>query len=274
MKSIYYIGLTVLILSATSCRKEGCTDSAAGNFDLEAKKDDGSCEYQRMIDVPSTYTFTDAEGNSTVSYSGQTDRINMLVELKSYMDNGHTQGTVLNKQKLLDMYSNSNSPFTSNGLNSSTKQLESKTFSLDVDLFKQHIDSIVSNSMSTTAGSNGVAGVVTSNSGAKKYLMSSNGWEYAQIIEKGLMGAVLYYQISEVYTRDGKIGDAVDNTVASSPEEGKYYTDMEHHWDEAFGYFGAPTDFPTNADGLQFIAKYANGRNAVLSRRKNQNWFS
>jgi len=32
-------------LSTVSCKKEGCTDSAATNFDSKAKKDDGSCKF-------------------------------------------------------------------------------------------------------------------------------------------------------------------------------------------------------------------------------------
>lgn len=34
-----------LILSLTACKKEGCTDAAATNYDEKAKKDDGSCIY-------------------------------------------------------------------------------------------------------------------------------------------------------------------------------------------------------------------------------------
>ena len=33
------------ILSLTSCKKEGCIDVNADNYDTEAKKDDGSCTY-------------------------------------------------------------------------------------------------------------------------------------------------------------------------------------------------------------------------------------
>ena len=36
-----------------------------------------------------------------------------------------------------------------------------------------------------------------------------------------------------------------DNTTASDPDNGKYYTSMGHHWDEAYGYADA-TDYPTN----------------------------
>ncbi len=34
-----------IIMSATSCKKEGCTDSKATNYNQKAKKDDGSCVY-------------------------------------------------------------------------------------------------------------------------------------------------------------------------------------------------------------------------------------
>lgn len=61
-----------------------------------------------------------------------------------------------------------------------------------------------------------------------------------------------------IYLAPGKMD--VDNEEI---EEGKG-TAMEHHWDEAFGYFGVPTDFPTNTDGIRFWGKYANGRDALL----------
>ena len=48
-----------------------------------------------------------------------------------------------------------------------------------------------------------------------------------------------------------------DNTTASDPDNGKYYTSMEHHWDEAYGYFTDATDYPTNGTN-RFWGKYAN----------------
>lgn len=41
------MGVALLLLS--SCKKEGCTDSDAVNFEEEAKKDDGSCEYEGNV---------------------------------------------------------------------------------------------------------------------------------------------------------------------------------------------------------------------------------
>ncbi len=251
-----------------SCKKEGCTDEKATNYDEKAKDDDGTCMYDTihhhsMLNIPETYEFKDENNNSTVSYSGQTDRLNMLAEMKVYLSSAD-DGAVLDKQRLLDMFSNSNNAFVSSDLNSSTKQLENKCFVLDVDLFKSYFDSISIISNSDVNGSNGVAGIVNSTTGTKKYLCSANGVEYTQLIEKGLMGAVLYYQMVEVYTREGKIGDNVDNSTAVDAANGKYYTTMEHHWDEAFGYFGVSTNFPTNTDGVVFVGKYADKRDGVL----------
>ena len=56
----------------------------------------------------------------------------------------------------------------------------------------------------------------------------------------------------------------VDNSTVVNSSGGEYYTAMEHHWDEAFGYFGAPIDFPTNVSNLRFWAKYCNTQNANL----------
>lgn len=53
IKSLLYVTL-VLGLSAgfTSCKKEGCTDEKAKNYDSKAKKDNGSCEYAKKTTDP------------------------------------------------------------------------------------------------------------------------------------------------------------------------------------------------------------------------------
>lgn len=105
---------------------------------------------------------------------------------------------------------------------------------------------------------------MTTADGTKKYLVDANGVEYAQLIQKGLMGAVFYNQAVEGYLTEEKIGAAVDN-VTVTPGEG---TKMEHHWDEAFGYFGAPKDFPSNVSDAKFWANYSNQVDAALGSNK------
>lgn len=41
--------LVALIISISSCKKEGCTNSSALNHSSEAKKDDGSCNFSTVV---------------------------------------------------------------------------------------------------------------------------------------------------------------------------------------------------------------------------------
>lgn len=43
-KALLFVGIVILSIS---CKKEGCTDSQAENYDSDAKKDDGSCVFAR-----------------------------------------------------------------------------------------------------------------------------------------------------------------------------------------------------------------------------------
>lgn len=239
MKRTIY-ATAVLALVMTACKKVD-VNSGGGN------------------PLPSTYDF------ENVNYSGQLSRIAMLEEMATYMKTGNTTGTILDANQLKNMFSNTGSPFLNPDLNTSGKQLKNKCFLLDQSVFEAYMDSIALASQSSVAGSNGVAGVVTSSSApSKKYLCGANGVEYTQVIEKGLMGAVFYYQACETYLSESGIGMSVDNTIVV-PGEG---TAMQHHWDEAFGYFTAPVDFPQNTTGLKYWAKYSHTVNPHLNVNK------
>jgi hypothetical protein len=215
------------------------------------KPDDEEPQY----DVPTTYNFTN------VSYSGQTTRLDMMVELLTYIKSANLGGVTLDAQKMKDMFANENNQFAGAGLNTSGKQLKDKCFAPDVDMYEDYFEAAALASQSGATGSNGVAGIVTSSTDAtKKYLQSENGVEYAQVIEKGLMGAILYYQAVGHYLTEDEVGDGVDNTTVTAGEG----TPMEHHWDEAFGYFGVPVDFPVTTTGSRYWGKYSTEMDAVL----------
>ena len=44
MKKYLFIGSVILVI-ASACNREGCTDPRADNFDKQAQIDDGTCEY-------------------------------------------------------------------------------------------------------------------------------------------------------------------------------------------------------------------------------------
>ena len=207
-----------------------------------------------------SYTIPDTYNFQNVNYSGQTTRLDMMAEITAYMKTGN-EGAVLNAQRLKDMYANANNAFENETLNTASKDLKSKTFAPDQTKIEEYMDALALASQSAgQTGSNGKAGLVTSKNGDKTYLLAANGYDYPQIIEKSLMGACFYYQANAVYMSDEKIGPSVDNTAITEGEG----TDMEHHWDEAFGYLGVPADFPANTETVRFWGKYCAGRDALL----------
>ena len=87
------------------------------------------------------------------------------------------------------------------------------------------------------------------------YMFDENGFEPVQLIVKGIMGSCFYYQGTSVYLSDSKMN--VDNDVAALTGDTDY-TDMQHHFDESFGYLGAPIDMSiANPDGGNYWGKYA-----------------
>lgn len=240
-KSVLMLSLGTLAL--TSCKKD--------------KEDTNSQEGNNTYSVPTSYVFEDANGNNTVSYSGQTDRLNQLSEMVTLINSGLT--SEVSAQDLKDMYANEGGDGNGNFSFTSTKQLKNKTFGDGIDastqeMFESFMDDLAMASQNNTmTASQGQAGTLSS--GTSTYLFDANGREPKQLIEKGLMGAVFYYQANSYYLSEDQIGDAVNNTDAVDPANGKYYTTMEHHWDEAFGYFGVSTTFPIDVPE-EFWGKY------------------
>ncbi len=246
LKTIF--GLTIAIFITTACEK----DKQA----IIPEPEPIAAGYT----IPASYTF------QNVNFSGQTTRLDMLAELKTLMNTGNTKATLISAQKLKEMYANLAAPFANAALNTSGKSIKSKVFSLDQAIFETYIDSLAKASKSTVSGSNGVAGVVASPLDPnKKYLCDEKGIEWTQVIEKGLMGALIYYQATAVYLDDAKIGNMVDNTTIISGEG----TAMEHGWDESFGYLGVPIEAPLSITGIRFWGKYTNDRNTLLNTYNN-----
>ena len=131
------------------------------------------------------------------------------------------------------------------------------------DDFAELADRLVTSSQEnfTVTASAGTAGMITT--GSKKRHVSAKGLEYAQILEKGLYGAMAYDQMVDDYMRDSQAGaqNTKGNNESAVNNYSSYGTDRQHRWDEAFGYFGAEAatypnaDNTSNGDGM-FIANY------------------
>ncbi|MCF2856253.1 DUF4856 domain-containing protein [Pseudoalteromonas sp. SMS1] len=71
--------------------------------------------------------------------------------------------------------------------------------------------------------------------------VTPEGLDLVQLIQKHLNGAVALSQGADDYLDELTIGDkSADNTVLA---EGKTYTELEHKFDEGYGYFGAATHY-------------------------------
>ncbi len=207
--------------------------------------------------VPTTYNFASAD------FTTSTQRIAMLGEITTYIRITHTVSAhpTLDGQKLKDMYANINSQFTTGSLNTSGIQLKDKTanaFNAQAELEANFMDAAVASvvasaSPATVTASNGVAGKLIS--GTRYILVDTAGFEYKEYVEKGIMGSVFYYQGTTLLDNI----NGFDNITVSGGT-----TAQERAWDEAFGYFGVPIDFPTNTTGLKNWGSYCNSVSNAL----------
>ena len=200
----------------------------------------------KLIETPPNYEFT-RDGISSVYYGGQTDRLDMVEEIKAILLAGDAGGLV-SEQVLLDMFANTGDNGGGNFSFSSTKQLKNKTFAPDLDnrffenLFAAAAAASVNGNNGVSA-SNGTAGLLLREDKGSTILVDENGREFTQFIEKGFMGSVFYNQMFNLYLTDERTGDDVENVELL---EDANYTPMEHGMDEAFGYWDPPLDFTSS----------------------------
>ncbi|WP_422358982.1 DUF4856 domain-containing protein [Reichenbachiella sp.] len=223
------------------------------------------------IDTPDTYTFT-RDGASTISYSGQSTRIAMSQEFGTALKAG-----VNTKDELLAMYGHEegNDDFLDAALNASSKNMKSKTaasaeFSgsaVDADDIRtqietwigQQVDEVFPVMQGEVIATAGTAGQLAD--GDNTRYVSADGIEYNQVVAKSLIGGLLADQILNNYVSTTKLdaGTNVEDNDAGVVLEGKTYTNMEHQWDEAYGYVYGGLNAPS--DLLKYIGSVDGNEN-------------
>jgi hypothetical protein len=232
-------------------------------FFASCKKDDKSTPIDEKVPYAGlTKTtnyferFKDAAGTTTVDFSGQTTRVNMLKELDAYIKKGISAD--LSAATMKNMFKNENSPFSVAALNSATdKTIISKTAqsftAVDADAERQTFLGYFDLLATLSTKRNNVAVQGTAGLLDAKYLVDEKGFEYGQFVQKGLMGAMMLDQISNIYLGTEKM--AADNITILS---GKNYTALEHNWDEAYGYLTSNEVYPKQdpADATKWLESF------------------
>ena len=251
MKKIIFSTLAIATFAFTSCSDD---DNTTPN-----------------VTAPATYKF-ERNGQTTVSYSGQSTLIKMAEELVSALKN-----TAKTSAELVAMYNHEegNADFMDTDLNASSKNIKSKTaassdyFSAntaEANQIKTDLEAYITKQVSevypnwAVDAAAGTAGKVTENGGSERFV-NAKGLEYNQAFGKSLIGALMADQMLNNYLDTSVLDAGGVNTTANDNDvlaEGKNYTTMEHKWDEAFGYlYGAEADAENPQLGVDsFLNKY------------------
>ncbi len=242
MKKLIYTALLLSIFGIVSCEDD----------DVNPVPTEGS-----ELEIPATYSF-ERNGESTVSFSGQTERILMSEELLTEMVD-FDNATVAS---ISDMFSNENNPFESSSLNTSSKNIKSKVaasedyYANDASAsavvrayfetqFAAQINEVFP--AENTTATQGNAGQIADDTSTR--YVNGKGFEYNQIVGKSLIGALMLDQALNNYLGTAVLDGASNRTDNTNGvlEVGENYTSMEHKWDEAFGYVYGTAPDPENA---------------------------
>lgn len=191
-------------------------------------------------DVPSIYSFTN------VGYGGQTVRILLLQDLVAKI--AEAENKHVTEVELLGIYENTNNAYAEIGTGKNLSGKVTTMVDTTVRRWFKELDTLSQN----TGG----------------YVTPDNR-DLKQLIEKYLMGGVFYNQATTVYFTD------VLSDANTDPIEGRG-TDMEHHWDEAFGYFGASRVYLNMTDETRITPgeSDANGDNEIDPQSEKNFYFS
>jgi hypothetical protein len=206
--------------------------------------DDNNDPVVPAIQAPDTYSF-ERNNESTVSYSGQTTRLEQADELYAALNSEGSTAAALDL--MFNGSDGSSAGFANDLLNGTSKIIGSKTASSTLagsattkERFNQYIADFASNVAPNwnMDAAPGMPGSITSPDGGSTYQINAVGQELDQLFFKGLIGAFTLDQIVNNYIHPNQLdsGTRIDDNDNGVLSDGKPYTDMEHKWDEGFGY--------------------------------------
>ena len=222
-------------------------------FGCEDEKVIENIDLSSIIETPVTYTFNSRfiSDESSVSYSDQVNVNMMVLDLKTMTDfPGSSSGLPIAVENMTRLYEYDESynfyswintdPYSSqkfyNNISSTGQNLAGEINNDEVYGFDETANSLILHWMQKIADNSNNFDKV----GSFLAITDQNGLNLSEMINKTLLGAVLYYkgipnQLNNL--------EMLDNSSADS--EDSFYSALEHSWDESFGYFGASADYNT-----------------------------
>lgn len=245
-----------------------------GSVLTSCSTDDDNTVVVPQVEAPATYNF-ERNGTTTVSYDGQTTRILMGNEFVSALkDNSKTEA------ELNGMFTNTGNYFSTSDLNETSKNIRSKTAAskdffaantTDANAIKAEFDGWIANQVNdvfpnwNVDATAGVAGKIQQAGGGSTRYVNAKGLEYNQAVNKALIGALMADQILNNYLSTVVLdeGSSRADNDADVTVEGENYTNMEHKWDEAFGYlYGTDDAMAPQLNQDSFLNKYLQSVNS------------
>ena len=235
--------------------------------------DDDANIVNPQVDAPLTYKFM-RDGQSTVSFDGQTTRIQMATELRSALKDNTKSAAEL--QSMFAHLEGEND-FSEANLNASKKNIRSKVaaskdyYAANTTLsneIKGLLDSWIEEQANVVfanwdnIATPGTAGQLQQAGGGSLRHLNAKGLELDQAIAKTLIGGLMADQMLNNYLSTAVLdeGSNIENNDNAVLNEGKSYTNMEHKWDEAYGYlYGNEVDPSVPVlDADSFLNTYLN----------------
>ncbi|WP_024461260.1 DUF4856 domain-containing protein [Marinimicrobium sp. LS-A18] len=287
----------VAAMALTACGGGGSDDPAPveeeqqDGGDDENGNDDGDSEGGDSLEVPTTYLFPNADGESTVSYTGQTKRHILLEDLVVAMNTLQENAAQDSVEARLNFYFRFDSATSDNitsefnardlgGMNilpqdsgeltygaiadgkdligkiaggdgqgngEADKLIDGEFFgweeglesgALPVDLVDYYFAELAEQATDgTTPQVETLDGTVQLDT----VTVDAYGRDLRQLTQKFLLGAVAFSQGTNDYLQ-------ADFANMLETEGDNTFTEGEHNWDEAFGYFGAARDYGDYTD--------------------------
>ncbi len=173
------------------------------------------------VDAPAGYDFS-YDGTSTVSYSGQTARLQTGKTVYDVLNRNESEVVAITRSELDLIIDNDNSKLiTKTAENDANRTQVINDLNLILDGYCA-ISSELTNATEATVGNAGWKG---------SYQLDARGWELDQLYAKMLIGALCLEQVNYDYLTKMDVDNA-DRTY-SAPN---VYTKREHYYDEAYGY--------------------------------------